>query len=337
MCVVALSIDDASRLTEEICAQMYAANPAGAGIAWREEVQIEGKAKVVVRWEKGLNLAQFTELALSVPLPYLGHCRIPTCGGDTKVLTHPFPVSVKAPLSLSGQTTGYVLAHNGHWSGWDDKILGLAERTGIRIPGGAWSDTRAMAWATAVMGPFYLDHRIREKAILFGPKDFQIISPYRESWVRTTEGIVVSNLSWRHISQKGWTEVRGSKQTDQPADADKEDHSRTTNRIPSNGGSAQTGDTEVSGQDSKSTPHLNLRSPFAKGGRLIRRITPQEMAGFELMHRTKNRQGHPQISKKLLKKIRYAFEMQQKEDTRNELEARIKHAQENFARAIIYH
>ena len=365
MCVVALCHDEESRLTEEIAEQMFSANPSGAGVAWRETIDDGGKAKVVVKWEKGLELDRFIELVRTVPVPYLSHCRIPTCGGSIKVLCHPFPVSPQANLNLRGETSGFVLAHNGHWSNWEDKIIGIAERTGIKLPGGAWSDTRAMAWATAVMGPGYLDMKIKEKAVLFGPKEFYIISPHSNAWTRTTEGILVSNMGWRHVrSGVGWTQVRGR-------DAqDKEEPSRTSNRVPSNSASAQTGDTDVShgpadpswvcgkcrllnnansldcvgpgctGQrpaHNLSDPHQDLRSPFGKGGRVLRRITPAMMAGWEEQHRLKNHQGHPLLSKKKIKKYRAAFEQQQKEDQRQEIEARIARAQENFARASIFH
>ncbi len=337
MCVIALCVEESSRLTAEIVAQMYSANPAGAGIAWRER---RDDANVVL-WEKGLDLADIIELALEVPLPYVTHFRIPTCGGPLKSLCHPFLVSEDAPLDLNGETSRYVLVHNGHWSNWEDKICAIAERTGQKLPAGEWSDTRAMAWATSVMGPGYLDFRIKEKAVLFGPERFHIISPHANAWTRTTENIYVSNTSWRSVRQ--WVQTTGQSGQTNSESSSKEGHTALQTSTKNGNDSAQN---LACSQDDRlpaiyRTPaaqvEANLRSPFNKSGRLITRITPDMMAGWEVMHKTTNKQGHPQLSRKKIKRYRAAYELQQKEDARIEMAEKLSQIGQLTATTSILH
>ena len=165
------------RPSEEMVKKAYETNDAGAGIAYRENG--------TVVWKKGLDLAGITELVASAPFPFISHFRIPTSGGKRNTLCHPFPIDVEAPLDLEGSTKGFVLFHNGHWTRWKE----IMERIALnilpaKIPGGRWSDSRAMAWAAAYMGINYLD-LIDEKAVAFGPTELEIF--HNDGWTKVDD------------------------------------------------------------------------------------------------------------------------------------------------------
>src|SRR3990167_4580457 len=118
---------------------MFSANDHGGGVAWREGG--------LVHWKKGLDEAEMQEFVAALPLPFVAHFRIASCGAKSKELCHPFPVSKDASLALEGTTKGYVLFHNGHWAEWKPFTKETALKMGRPLPTGQWSDTRAMAWA----------------------------------------------------------------------------------------------------------------------------------------------------------------------------------------------
>ena len=180
MCVIAISDD--VRPTDEQVGKMFEANKYGAGIAWRE--------KGVVRWKKGMGLEEVTELCQKVPLPFVVHFRIPSAGGDSKYLCHPFPVTADVPLELQGTTKGYVLFHNGHWNRWKESTLEAAVRSGTKVPGGKWSDTRAMAFHAHIYGSGILE-MIDEKSVLFGPTKVEVFGQWSKEG-----GLWVSNRGW---------------------------------------------------------------------------------------------------------------------------------------------
>ncbi len=189
MCVIALVGLDPTmpvkRLTPDIVDKMFTHNSEGAGIAWREDG--------LVKWEKGLELEGMQTLCAEVPMPYVAHFRIATCGGNRQDLCHPFPIDKNAPLFTTGHTKGYVLFHNGHWGDWKKELKEVARQSNfkIQIPSGKWSDSRAMAWAAAYYGNNILEI-IDEKAIAFGPEDYEV---YGTGWVKEQE-IWCSNNHW---------------------------------------------------------------------------------------------------------------------------------------------
>lgn len=201
LCVIAVCDD--KRPTADIVKAMFETNSAGAGIAWRAGDSVEDVEDIVsgttrqrlvnprVIWRKGLDLKGVQELCASVPLPFVVHFRIPTAGGTTPLLTHPFPVTNEVALDLKGEIKGYVLFHNGHWSSWKQASLETALKMGIKIPSGKWSDSRAMAWAASLYGPGVLD-MIDEKSVLFGPDNVEICG---SGWKREMD-LWVSNDHW---------------------------------------------------------------------------------------------------------------------------------------------
>lgn len=183
MCVVAIAQEKA--LTEDHVKRMFGSNRDGGGVAWREGDR--------VHWHKGLNEEEMKAACLSLPIPYIAHFRIASCGGIRADLTHPFPITKDVPLALKGSTTGAVLFHNGHYHRWKDQLLLMAVGSGMKIPTGAWSDSRLMAWVAAHCGlnvlPFF-----DEKVVAFGLHDMDI---WGGGWSEV-DGLYVSNRTWEH-------------------------------------------------------------------------------------------------------------------------------------------
>lgn len=185
MCILAVA--DKRRPKDEELEKMHKANGHGGGIAWREGGY--------VKWEKGLTLDEMKVLCANAPLPFVFHFRIASCGGQTKELTHPFPVEKEMRTDLSGQIKGYVLFHNGHWSAYKDKGLDATIKNRVRVPDGDWSDTRVMAWLAHLHGPNIL-RLIDEKVVLFGLDKIQVF--HQEGWTRVDD-LLVSNQAWCHV------------------------------------------------------------------------------------------------------------------------------------------
>lgn len=218
MCVIALAAKE--RLTPEQIAKMFASNPHGVGVAWR--------ADKTVKWKKGMELDEAVQFIADLPLPYVAHFRVPSCGGPSKLLNHPFPVQKDVPLELEGSTKGFVMFHNGHWGQWKTTMLDASVRGNGQIPIGKWSDSRAMAWMAAHYGIGILEF-IDEKAIVFSPTELELFQA--GTWSKIGEGIWVSNKGWEHerVSSQyakppyyGNTPKKDDKDSAPPED--KEDH-----------------------------------------------------------------------------------------------------------------
>lgn len=184
MCVIFIA--DKKRPTEDMIQKGFETNPSGAGIAWRE-------TKDTVQWAKGLDLEEVQLLAAKVPMPFVVHFRIPTCGGDRPSLCHPFPVDVNSTLALEGSTKGFVLFHNGHWTKWRESMLETLIRKGVKMPNGKWSDSRAMAWTAAHYDINVLE-LIDEKSVVISPTQIEI---FGTGWTQAND-CYVSNTHWQY-------------------------------------------------------------------------------------------------------------------------------------------
>lgn len=162
---------------------MFDANDSGAGIAWR--------MGEYVHWKKGLEIAEIQDLCATVPLPYVAHFRIPSCGGSVLELCHPFPIEKSALLDLEGKIKGHVLFHNGHWNDWKKDTKDAALLGGIKLPTGRWSDSRAMAFLAAHFGLGILE-MIDEKIVAFGLKEVEV---FGFGWNKVND-VWVSNKGW---------------------------------------------------------------------------------------------------------------------------------------------
>lgn len=191
MCVIALVTDHDKRPTTEEVKAMWESNPAGGGVAWRA-----GKA---VKWEKGLELERMQEYNQTLEVPYVLHFRVPSVGGHSKLLTHPFPLELDVPLDLQGETEKGVLFHNGTLSNWET-LRREWTKPGMEFPGGIWSDSRTMAYLVAHYCPkkfgFLENVLSAEKILIFTPETIKIGGPTGDngrSWTLWEKRFLVSN------------------------------------------------------------------------------------------------------------------------------------------------
>lgn len=194
-----MALLESVRLSEEQVEQMWDANPRGGGAAWREGPEEER----VVKWKKGLNKEEMLELNRILPLPFVLHFRIPSHGTSSSWLAcHPFQIDAEATVAFEGETSGYVLFHNGFWTGWKEKMQTMALNGCVKVPSGPWSDSRGLAWTAHHLGLGFLE-LVDEKVLAFGPKDedietFGSWSQFKNINLETNkeESVLVSNKLW---------------------------------------------------------------------------------------------------------------------------------------------
>lgn len=189
MCVILSCEKDKPSLKLLKKAERY--NSDGAGIAWIKDGR--------VHYKKGVNLKaqEIFDMTQSIKPPFVIHFRIATEGGVKPSLCHPFVVHRNSPNNLGG-TAKSVLFHNGTWDDWEHYMLETGCRNMIPFPRGSWSDSRAMAWLTGILGPTVVELS-KEKAILFD-KDGPHYYGEENDWVQI-EGILASNddfLGWKY-------------------------------------------------------------------------------------------------------------------------------------------
>mgnify|MGYP000941694876 CR=1 FL=1 len=149
MCIICIC--DKRKLTDDEIYNCWTSNHDGAGIAWAEN----GK----VKYKKGfLELEDFTKFYKNVNvLPHVVHFRTGTSGGNGPEMTHPFIVDDKGSLDLEYEGDKSVLFHNGVITDWKDMAMTYFLSNNIKIPDGAWSDTRLLALLCSRLGYPVLD------------------------------------------------------------------------------------------------------------------------------------------------------------------------------------
>lgn len=147
MCVIAVSESEKHRPTLADLKLMEAGNRDGAGVAWVE--------RGMVRWQKGIDAEQAFALTKDLTGPVVYHFRVATAGGVRPELCHPFPVGASARLDLEGKANS-VLFHNGMWGEWRSALRSALLASGDKMPLGAWSDTRALAYLVQKHGKNFL-------------------------------------------------------------------------------------------------------------------------------------------------------------------------------------
>jgi hypothetical protein len=158
--------------TLEAC---HAANPHGAGVAWRHQGQ--------VKWRKGLDVAQVAALLPALPGEVVIHFRWASVGEVCPELCHPFPVSRGVSTRLGGQARA-VLFHNGTWSQWRHTLRMMPQE---RLQG-PLSDTRVAAALVDLCGMDSLDD-LPGRYVLFD-RDFTSLFGQWWAW----QGMQASNL-----------------------------------------------------------------------------------------------------------------------------------------------
>ena len=190
MCVI--MICDTARPTPKMIEKAWNANSHGGGVAWRKDG--------LVQWRKGLDYVTIRDLIATLPFPFIAHFRTESVGGIRPDLTHPFPIDESGANFLNGKTGGAVLFHNGTWPKWKETMFEAVTHFGIKIPNGKWSDTRALAFLTAVYGPGFLD-LVEEKTVAFRPDGMDIgAGPTNGGGWKIIEGVACSNdhFMWKN-------------------------------------------------------------------------------------------------------------------------------------------
>ena len=187
MCVIAIVHDQ--RPSEMAIEAMWDTNDDGGGVAWFDEG---------VHWKKGLTLDEMKEAIATLPVPFTAHFRIASCGGESRRLTHPFIISPDSPLEMEGVipvgSEKTILFHNGHIADWEQKFLVLAGTAGYRLPGGKYSDTRAMAVAAAHYGEGILEFHSAQRFVVMTPAGE--IRIFGNGWTTWRSLFLTSNTHW---------------------------------------------------------------------------------------------------------------------------------------------
>ena len=182
MCVI-LICPETVRPKPEVLYACHEANPHGAGVAWREGGR--------VRWQKNLSTGELITLLKKLEGEVVIHFRWASVGGVDGRLCHPFPITPKANVSLSGNAES-VLFHNGTWGGYADALVRLEQVRDEPLPTRPMSDTRAAALVVHTTGPDTL-HRLPGRWVWMNAERTQLYGQW-EQW----GGMLVSNSYFTH-------------------------------------------------------------------------------------------------------------------------------------------
>lgn len=177
MCVILVCPENV-RPKPEVLYACHEANPHGAGIAWRESGR--------VRWKKNLGPGKLASMLPKLEGEVVIHFRWASVGGIDPRLCHPFPVTLKSNVSLTGMAET-VLFHNGTWGGHEDALKRLAQVRNEPLPGKPMSDTRAAALVAHTTGPEALE-RLPGRWVWMSAAETRLFGPWEE-W----GGMQVSN------------------------------------------------------------------------------------------------------------------------------------------------
>jgi hypothetical protein len=174
MCVV-LICPPKQRPDLTILRACHAANPHGAGVAWRDKRRIH--------WRKALTPGEVNHLIQQVHGEVIIHFRWASVGGVEPLLCHPFPVTAEAALGYEGLCKS-VLFHNGTWGNWESaqEIIGDLD--------GPMSDSRAVAALVHHKGSKPLKKLPGRWAIMHA-KEIELFGDW-QPW----RGFLVSNTSF---------------------------------------------------------------------------------------------------------------------------------------------
>lgn len=177
---------------------MAEANSDGIGIAWQTP-PLAGKRKIL--FQRGIKLSKVNDLLAMIEsqqLAYILHFRIATIGGVHKRLCHPFPVSTdqRQLFALSGEAN-YVLAHNGHWSMWDQDN----DTPPVKHRSGPWSDSAAIAYIAAKTRTIWVPSGNRICTLHY-EDGLHIVTTKNSGHWTERNGYKLSNLAWEYSSSR---------------------------------------------------------------------------------------------------------------------------------------
>ncbi|MCB1210337.1 MAG: hypothetical protein KDK97_13465 [Verrucomicrobiales bacterium] len=177
MCVILVCPENV-RPKPAVLYACHEANPHGAGVAWREGGR--------VRWQKNLSAGEVMTLTRKLEGEVVIHFRWASVGGVDPRLCHPFPVTPKSTVGLSGMAET-VLFHNGTWCDYREALERLETHRKEPLPGGPLSDTRAAALVVHTTGPDVLQ-RLPGRWVWMNAAETLLFGPWEE-W----RGMQVSN------------------------------------------------------------------------------------------------------------------------------------------------
>lgn len=152
MCVI-ICIEDGKYPSKTTIEDAEMMNSHGGSIAW---LDLNGKKY----YRKGIK-AKIINKIINNELKPKGiktaiiHFRIASVGTVNKLLCHPFEITNRVELNLSGDNMkADLLFHNGTWSDYAEEMLTFLSNTGkpLLIPQGEYSDSRVMAYLAKHLG-----------------------------------------------------------------------------------------------------------------------------------------------------------------------------------------
>jgi hypothetical protein len=152
MCVI-ICIEDGKYPSKSTLEDAESMNSHGGSIAWLDK---NGKKY----YQKGIKAKAITKIINKQLKPKgietaIIHFRIASVGTVNKKLCHPFEITNRVELNLSGQRMNTdLLFHNGTWAEYADEMLEFLGKHSkpLTIPYGEFSDSRVMAYLAKRMG-----------------------------------------------------------------------------------------------------------------------------------------------------------------------------------------
>ena len=152
MCVI-ICIEDGKYPSKSTLEDAESMNSHGGSIAWLDK---NGKKY----YQKGIKAKAITKIINKQLKPKgiqtaIIHFRIASVGNVNKALCHPFEITNRVELNLSGERMSTdLLFHNGTWSEYAEEMLEFLGKHNkpLTIPYGEFSDSRVMAFLAKRMG-----------------------------------------------------------------------------------------------------------------------------------------------------------------------------------------
>ena len=188
MCVIITGTKNRPSLAELRAAERQ--NPDGGGMAWIESG--------VVQFRKGITADQMHESLEALPANtrWVAHFRFATVGTPSAALCHPFPIEKDSSLDVESKSAR-VLFHNGTVTDWKARLADftLDPKFATIVPGGEWSDSRAVAWLLALNESIRGLSFLPGKYVVLTRKGAKIFPANEEGWTEI-DGILYSNTFW---------------------------------------------------------------------------------------------------------------------------------------------
>lgn len=214
MCVIAYA--DERRITKEEFENCFKANSDGFGMAWRKDGKVMYQ-KGFMKLEDAWGFYSKNKCALRHVL----HFRKKSIGELSQELTHPFLVSKKSQIRLSGSTSNSVFFQNGTIKEWEDHFISYCIAIG-ETPTGLLSDTRALSMIISRTGRDILSHFpgrfvdfTPDMTYLFGDYEKVADAKEKEVWFsnKSYETKVVVSATTRSMCGKDYHGYSGYKET----------------------------------------------------------------------------------------------------------------------------